>query len=213
MRDSSYGTSFIHRLPAGFKLFCLFSMSILLFSVQSLWLAVSTLVIVYCLFLSAGFRPTQPLFEMKKIFWVLLALFLIQYFTSDLLTAALICLRLMNLMLLATLVTLTTPFSTMMECIEKLFSFTRLFGVNPAKISLALSLSLRFIGIFTNISDEVREAQKARGLENNFLALIMPVLIRSLKTQADVAAAIEARCYDGDLTDKTNKQSRGKYDD
>lgn len=202
MTDPSYGTTFIHRLPTGLKLFCLFSLSILLFAVPRLWLASLTLAVIYCLFLAAGFRPIQPLVEIKKIIWFLIALFIIQYFTTDVTSAALICLRLMCLMLLATLVTLTTPFTRMMESVEKLFSFTRLFGVNPAKISLALSLTLRFIAVFSDVAREVREAQKARGLENSILALIMPVLIRSLKTQADVAAAIEARCYDADFIDK-----------
>lgn len=202
MIDASYGTSFLHRLPTGFKLFCLFFLSILLFYVPSLWLSALTLAAIYCLFLSVGFRVMQPVREIRPIIWFLVALFVVQYFTSNFKSAALICLRLTNLMLLARLVTLTTPFTKMMESFEKLFSFTRLFGANPAKISLGLSLTLRFITVFSDIVSEVREAQKARGLENSFLALIMPVLVRSLKTQADVAAAIEARCYDADLRDK-----------
>ena len=205
MIDSSYGTTFIHRLPAGLKLFIVFFVSIGLFYFASLPLAIVSLIVVWCLFFLAGFPFFKPVFELRKISWLLVALFIVQYFSVNFESAALIVIRLSSLLLLATLVTLTTPFSKMMACFERLFSFTRLFGVNPAKISLGLSLTLRFIAIFSDITKDVREAQKARGLENSVFAVIMPVLIRSLKVQADVAAAIEARCFDEDVNNKNGK--------
>ncbi|MBI0000408.1 energy-coupling factor transporter transmembrane protein EcfT [Bartonella sp. W8122] len=205
MTDPSYGTTFVHRLPAGLKLFIVFFVSIGLFYFASLPLAIVSLIVVWCLFVLAGFPFFKPVLELKKISWLLVALFIVQYFSVNFESAALIVIRLSSLLLLATLVTLTTPFSKMMACFEKLFSFMRVFGVNPAKISLGLSLTLRFIAVFSDISQEVREAQKARGLEKSVFAVIMPVLIRSLKVQADVAAAIEARCFDEDVNNKNGK--------
>lgn len=200
MMDPSYGCSFIHRLPTGFKLFVIFAVSIVLFVWPLLSASVATLIITVSLYVIAGFTIRKPFQLLRGIWWLLLALFIIQYFNSNWENGALVCLRLSALFLLAGLVTLTTPFIKMMDCLERIFSFTRLFGVNPAKISLALSLTLRFIPLFRQLTQEVREAQKARGLENNLLALILPVIIRSMKMQDDVAAAIEARCYDaGDL--------------
>ena len=205
MTDPSYGKTFVHRLPAGLKLFIVFFVSIGLFYFASLPLAIVSLIVVWCLFFLAGFPFFKPVLELKKISWLLAALFIVQYFSVNFESAALIVIRLSSLLLLATLVTLTTPFSRMMACFEKLFSFMRVFGVNPAKISLGLSLTLRFIAVFSDISQEVREAQKARGLEKSVFAVIMPVLIRSLKVQADVAAAIEARCFDEDVNNKNGK--------
>ena len=205
MTDPSYGKTFIHRLPAGLKLLIVFFVSIGLFYFASLPLAIVSLIVVWCLFFLAGFPFFKPVLELKKISWLLAALFIVQYFSVNFESAALIVIRLSSLLLLATLVTLTTPFSKMMACFEKLFSFMRVFGVNPAKISLGLSLTLRFIAVFSDISQEVREAQKARGLENSVFAVIIPVLIRSLKVQADVAAAIEARCFDEDVNNKNGK--------
>ncbi|CAM1647508.1 ABC/ECF transporter [Bartonella apihabitans] len=205
MTDPSYGTTFVHRLPAGLKLFIVFFVSIGLFYFASLSLAIVSLIVVWFLFVLAGFPFFKPVLELKKISWLLVALFIVQYFSVNFESAALIVIRLSSLLLLATLVTLTTPFSRMMACFEKLFSFMRVFGVNPAKISLGLSLTLRFIAVFSDISQEVREAQKARGLEKSVFAVIMPVLIRSLKVQADVAAAIEARCFDEDVNNKNRK--------
>ena len=198
MIDSTYGTSLIHRLSAGVKLCAVFFISILLFMVPQLWLSSITLLLVYSGYIIAGFGVLKPLKQLKAIWWLLIALFFIQGLTTGWLNATIICVRLATLVLLAALVTLTTPFTKMMDCFEKLFSFIRFFGGNPAKISLALSLTLRFIPVFSDLIKEVRDAQKVRGLEGNFFALIMPVLIRSLKIQDDVAAAIEARSYDPD---------------
>ena len=50
------------------------------------------------------------------------------------------------------------------------------------------------------IPDEVREAQRARGLERSLVALTVPIVVRMLKMSDDIAAAIDARSYDPDRT-------------
>ena len=71
----------------------------------------------------------------------------------------------------------------------------RPLGVNPAKVSLALSLALRFIPVLAQITREVREAQRVRGLENSVIALAIPLFVRTLRMSDDIADAIEARGY------------------
>jgi|GEM_PF-839179 len=69
-------------------------------------------------------------------------------------------------------------------------------GVNPARVSLAVSLTLRFIPVVAQTVQDVREAQRARGIEKNMLALAVPVIVRTLKMADDVADAIDARSWD-----------------
>lgn len=198
MIDTSYGTTIVHRLNCGVKLGTLFFVSIILFMIPQLWLCVVACFVVYCCYWVAGFPIFQPFRQLKGVLPFLAALFVVQWITNGWLSASIISFRLLTLILLAMLVTLTTPFMKMLEFFERSFSFVRFFGGNPAKISLALSLTLRFIPVFSDLVQDVRDAQKVRGLEKNFFALIMPVLVRSLKMQEDIAAAIEARCYDGE---------------
>ena len=64
------------------------------------------------------------------------------------------------------------------------------------RIALAISLSLRFIPLVRSVLDEVREAQRARGLERNLTALLVPLVVRTLKQADGTAQAIQARSFD-----------------
>ena len=102
-------------------------------------------------------------------------------------------LRLCVLVAAASLVTLTTTTDAMLETMERLIKPLRRFGVSPVKVAFALSLVIRFIPIVGQMSNEVREAQQARGLGSNILALTIPLIIRIIKMADHVAEAIEAR--------------------
>jgi biotin transport system permease protein len=86
----------------------------------------------------------------------------------------------------------------MIEVLERAFAPLRVFGVNPEKLSLMLSLALRFIPLLFEKFQEIREAQRARGLDRNFLALLMPLLIKTLRMANDLTEAIDSRGYDPD---------------
>jgi biotin transport system permease protein len=68
-------------------------------------------------------------------------------------------------------------------------------GADVEKISLALSLALRFIPLIASVGAEVREAQRARGLDGSLVALAVPLLVRTLKMGEDIADAIDARGF------------------
>ena len=132
------------------------------------------------------------------------------YFTSWTL-GFLVVLRFAILLLLALLVTFTTRTSEMIDVLERGFSPLALIGVNPAKLSLMLSLALRFIPLLFEKFTEIREAQRARGLDGNIVALIMPLLIKTLRMANDLTEAIEARGYDPDFTPPPHHTSRSKF--
>ena len=77
----------------------------------------------------------------------------------------LIVLPLAMLVLLGMLVSFTTRASDMIETIERGLAPIALVGIDPAKVSLALSLALRFIPLLYEQVQDIREAQRVRGLE------------------------------------------------
>ncbi len=97
---------------------------------------------------------------------------------------------------MAVLVTFTTRVSDMIETVERAIAPLAPLGVNPAKVSLTLSLALRFIPLLADRYTEIREAQRARGLDRNIFALLMPLMIKTLKMADNLTEAIEARGYD-----------------
>ncbi|WP_299354838.1 energy-coupling factor transporter transmembrane protein EcfT [uncultured Shimia sp.] len=189
------GTSFLHRMSPGPKMLTLMVAATLLFINESLVLTVGALVIVLALYPVAGLTMQQAWKQIRPLLWIFGLFFALQWWFSGLTLAAYVVLRLAALILLASLVTLTTRSSDMIETMTRALGFLRPLGVNPAKVGLAISLALRFIPVLAQITQEVREAQKARGLERSVIAVAMPVAIRTLKMADDISDAIESRGY------------------
>ncbi|KAA5599244.1 energy-coupling factor transporter transmembrane component T family protein [Blastochloris sulfoviridis] len=113
--------------------------------------------------------------------------------------AAVVALRFSAIVLAALAVTLSTRAADMLEAIEALLApLDRRGLVDSARIALAVSLVLRFVPDILGHYREIREAQAARGLDANPLALIVPLVVRTLKDADDIAAAIEARGFPPD---------------
>lgn len=196
LSDYVPGNSLIHRLPPGMKILSLALAGTLLFVFPLLPVVLTALGAVVMLYLLAGIGPRMMLLQLKPLLWVLALLFAVQWWMVDWLSGVLVIVRLSVLLLLAALVTLTTRTSDMIDALEKGLFWLRFLRINPAKVSLALSLALRFIPVLAAITAEVREAQKARGLDRSMIAVAIPVIVRMLKMADDIAAALEARAYD-----------------
>lgn len=186
----------VHRSPPGAKMLALVLAGTGLLLVHDLGVALAALAGTLALYGLARVPLAVLLRQARPAFWIVLVVFLFQLYARDLAFAAATSLRFLALLLLASLVTLTTPASAMIETLTRSLSWLRWLGLHPAKVSLGLSLALRFIPVVAAIAGEVREAQKARGLDGSVLALAVPVMIRTLKMADEIAEAIDARGYD-----------------
>ena len=196
LSDYVPGHSAIHRLPPGVKILSLAITGTLLFVFPQLPVVLATLATIVMLYPLARIGPRMMLLQLKPLLWILVLLFGVQWWIAGWLSAVLVVSRLMSLMLLAALVTLTTRTSDMIDALEKGLFWLRFLRISPAKVSLALSLALRFIPVLAAITADVREAQRARGLDRSIIAVAIPVIVRTLKMADDIAAALEARGYD-----------------
>ena len=208
LSDYIPGNSVIHRLSPGIKILLLILMGTLLFIVPHLSVILPALIVVMLLYPLAHLHPRILLQQLKPLLWILGILFAVQWWVAGWLSGVLVVARLITLLSLAALVTLTTRTSDMTDTLEKGLFWLRFLHINPAKVSLALSLTLRFIPVLATITAEVREAQKARGLDRSMLAVAIPVVVRTLKMADDIAAALEARAYDPRLSSTGNKPER-----
>lgn len=192
------GASFLHRCPAGAKILALIGAGSLLFAWPRLDLALAVLGLAGLLYRIAGIPARVTLAQLRPLAWILSLLVLVQLALDGWLAGLLVAARLAALVLLAGLVTLTTRSADLIEALQRGLSWLRPLGVNPAKAGLAVALTLRFIPVLAAVTAEVREAQRARGLERSMVALTIPVVVRMLKMSDDIAAAIDARSYDPD---------------
>jgi biotin transport system permease protein len=191
----SPGSSILHRLAPGIKVSALMLCGSLLFLVDGLLIPSIALGFVVGLYRVAGLTMAQLWAQLRPAALLLVILFLVQGLITGWGVAVFIVLRFGVLLLLAGLVTLTTRSSDMIEAITRGLGWLRWIGVNPSKVGLAFSLALRFIPVLATLTKEVREAQKARGLERSIIAVAIPVTVRMLKMADDISDAIDARGY------------------
>ncbi|WP_270731788.1 energy-coupling factor transporter transmembrane component T family protein [Shimia sp. Alg240-R146] len=191
----SPGKSILHRMTPGPKMLLMMASATALFINESLPLTAAALIATLLLYRVAGLPLKTALAQVRPLLWIFVLFFAIQWYFSGLELAAYVVLRLAALILLASLVTLTTRASDMIDTMTRALTLLKPLGVNPDKVSLAISLALRFIPVLGRISAEVREAQKVRGLERSVIAVAMPMAIRAIKIADDVSDAIDSRGY------------------
>ncbi|MCE7027518.1 energy-coupling factor transporter transmembrane component T family protein [Jiella avicenniae] len=187
------GDSRLHRAGAGIKLAALLFFGTLLLAVSSLPLAAIGLLAVLALHALAGFGPRVLWAQLRPIAVVVAVLVLAQLWLATPSEAVLLVLRFAALVLAAGLVTLTTRTSDLVAAIERGLSPLARLGLDVGKVSLAISLAIRFIPAVGQIASEVREAQLARGRRPSPLTLVVPVIVRLLKMADEIADAIDAR--------------------
>lgn len=193
-----HAASPLHRLTPGVKVAALVIAGLSVFLIDNpVWLiaALALVILLYAIArvpLAAAARQLRPFAVLIGLIFVFHGLF-----TSWAL-GLLVVLRFAVLVLLGMLVSFTTRVSDMIETIERGLAPLRVLGVNPEKVSLALSLALRFIPLLYTQVQEIREAQRVRGLERNLAAIALPLLVRTLKMAGDLTDAIEARGFDSE---------------
>ncbi len=199
--------TFVHRLRPGIKLLFLTICVTILFMVSAIPILLLFLLFVALLYKVAKVPFNNVLKQLKAMGLFLILIFVFQVIFKSWLTGFEIVLRLLSLIFLASLVSLTTKVSDMVSVIETCLQPFRRFGINPSKFSMVLSMAIRFIPVVSEKFDEVREAQRARGLDTNIAALAMPLIIRTIRMASEVAEALEARSYDGDADNKISNDN------
>ena len=193
------GDSLIHRISAGTKLMLLFAGSIALFAVSNIPLHVGELLVITVLFYVARLPWRAVLRQLRPALLFMVPIFLFHVFITDWVLGMETVLRILALLLVAVLVTLTTKLSDMINILERAFRPLAYLGVSPSKASMMLSMVIRFIPLMMREAQEILEAQRARGLDRNAIAVLVPLLIKTLKMADDLSDAIDARGYDPEM--------------
>ena len=190
------GRSCVHRLPAGAKLLALAGGSTMLFFVPGIPVHAAELLAVLALFHVAGLPWKEVLDQLRPALVFLVPIFLFHVFLTDWVLGLETVLRILVLLLLAVIVTLTTKLTDMIDVLERIMRPLRMVGINPSKVGMMLSMVIRLIPLMMRQAGEILEAQRARGLDRNAIALLVPLLIKALKMADDLSDAMDARGYD-----------------
>lgn len=187
------GTSPLHRASVGLKLGLLAAVALLLSLVPQNAVSIGVALMgVAAMYLVAGFSPRIIGAELWRIRWLVLVLGVaLAVFVSP--SAAWISTgRVIALLLLASLLTLTTRMSDLLDALHRLLRPLRRLGVDAAAVSMTLSLTLTMIPVVAGFADRVRDAQRARGVRLGVRAVV-PLLVLALRHADDVGDALAAR--------------------
>ena len=228
MRDITIGQyypadSVLHRLDPRVKLVGTFAFLVSLFVGEGIVAyAIATV------FLAAGIKLSKVPFKMilkglKAIIIILLITVSFNLFLTDgeiifklrflkitkegVSVAFFMALRLIYLVIGASLMTLTTTPNDLTDGLESVLGPLKKIKVPVHEISMMMSIALRFIPILMEETDRIMKAQKARGADfetgnliqkaKAMIPLLVPLFISAFRRANDLAMAMEARCYRG----------------
>ena len=186
----------LHRLPAGIKLAGLAVFGAVVFFLPGLAWQALALIVVMLLYQVARLPVLEIARALKPVVVLVAAICAFQWFAAGPLAAATIGAHIITLVLLAALVTLTTPFSAMIDAFSWAAGLARPLGVNPHKVGLATALAVRFIPVLLDDFRAIQAARRARGARSPGVFAVGPLLIKTLRMAGALGEAIEARGFD-----------------
>ncbi len=190
------GTSLVHRAPPWLKLALLVVLAAASTQVSAVWQVIAGLCVVVFGYLLAGLPPRLIGSQLRPLVPLLLGLGVLQGIVAGWETAALVVGIVTGLVLLAGLVTLTTRTTDLIDVLVACLRPLRLVGVDPERIGLLLALSIRSVPVVLTMAEQVRDAQRARGLRASPRAYAVPLLIRTLRHADRLGEALIARGAD-----------------
>jgi biotin transport system permease protein len=188
----------IHALAPGIKMLVLALLAVGLIPIDDWRVLGGILAAVLGLFAVARLPAREVAAQLRPVLFLGLFFFAIHALLVTWQSGLVIVLRFTILVGLAVLITLTTRISDMVDALERALRPLRVLGVNPAKISLMISLAIRFVPLLADLVREIQEAQRSRGLERSITAVAVPLIVKTLRMASVLTDAIDARGYDPD---------------
>ena len=121
--------------------------------------------------------------------------------------AVFMSIRLLCLVMGASLMTFTTTPTALTDGMEKGLGFLKVFKVPVHSVAMMMSIALRFIPILMEETDKIMKAQSARGADFDtgglvkkakaMVPLLVPLFVSAFGRAEDLAQAMEARYYHG----------------
>jgi energy-coupling factor transport system permease protein len=138
-------------------------------------------------------------------------------------TAGFVVLRILNLILISSLLTLSTKPTDLNNGLEAVLSPLEKIGLKTSILAMMIAIALRFIPTLLNEAYKILKAQASRGVDFRegklkdkivqIVSLLIPMFIISFKRAEDLSDAMEARGYiPGEKRTKINEM-RMKWTD
>ncbi|MBF0543376.1 MAG: energy-coupling factor transporter transmembrane protein EcfT [Candidatus Riflebacteria bacterium] len=204
------GTSPLHLLnPLTKGFFCLFLILILSLHPNGIQITLSVVLLIFLVFWSNQISVLPAIIGLKKIKFLLLFVFLVQYLSTDcgtIKTALDSAFRIAGVFLASSLFISIISHSELLFFWEKTLSPFSPFGFPSKETALAMAISIRFFPVIFEEIEKIKMAQQSRGAKlskkqgvfvnlKSLVSILIPLITLSLKRAEELATAMSSRCY------------------
>ncbi|MCL2882661.1 MAG: energy-coupling factor transporter transmembrane protein EcfT [Coriobacteriia bacterium] len=209
------GSSVLHRADPRTKIICALVLMVALF-ITNWWSPVLVALVLVAVLAGLARIPLGYLLRALRPVLIILVFTLavnavafspLRFSLAGLERGGLFALRIVAIMLLSTLVTLTTSPVALTDGLTLLAGPLRRLKVPVDDLAMMLSIALRFIPTIMTEAQTIIKAQTARGAQFNsgpllkrlraWTVILIPLLIQLFRRADTLALAMEARCYTG----------------
>lgn len=190
------GDSLVHRAPAGLKLLVMVAAGVGSVFLRAPWQVAVALTVVLLAYAVAGLAPRTIVRQVRPLLWVGLATAVFHVVVNGWQRAVVVVGVLAVLVLLAALVTLTTRTTDLVDAVVTACRPLRVLRVDPDRVGLMIALGIRCVPVVVGLAEDVRDAQRARGLAASPRAFAVPLIVRSLRHADALGEALAARGLD-----------------
>lgn len=190
--------TWLHRIPAGFKLGALALLSFAILPVDDWRLLTACLALPLALYLSCGRDGLKRMLFLAHLWPILTIIAAFQLYAADWRAALSSLSRLVLMVALADIVTMTTLMQAMMDAIHPFLKPLRYVGLNPRRLALAVTLVIRFVPLLMEHWAARAEAWRARGGRRMPVRAIAPFIADTLRFSDRLAETLAARGFAGE---------------
>lgn len=222
------GKSIVHRLDPRIKILLTLTYIVMLFIIRNdswvnlLTFAVSivflTIVIVLAKIpfkvIMRSMKPILPLVlftSILNIFFIsgtiIFEWWIFRISEEGLMLAVIMSVRILCLIVGASLLTYTTSPIALTDAIERLFKPLKYIKFPVHEMAMMMTIALRFIPTLIEETDKIMSAQKARGADletgglikraRALIPILIPLFVSAFRRAEELALAMECRCYRG----------------
>ncbi|WP_034623463.1 energy-coupling factor transporter transmembrane protein EcfT [Cellulomonas sp. URHE0023] len=187
------GSSLLHRAPAGLKLTVLAGFAVAVTVVNGPRSAVVALGVAVLLQVASGVPWHRTTRGLVPTLAVAASIGAYQWWARGWEIAVEVSFDLVALVLVSTLLTATTRADALLDVLARLGRPLRHVGLSPDLFGLTVGLFLRTVPVLVRTTSETRDAARARGLERNPRAVLVPAAVRMVAHARATGDALAAR--------------------
>lgn len=183
-----------HSVPVIWKFFVLFVCAVFLVFTNDIEIQLVGLIVCLAMYCVGGKTFLRNGIQRVVFLWPMLLLILgWHWYSHTSQTGWIVAIRLLTIVGLSNLVTMTSRLSDLVALLERAMSPLRKWGINTRPLEIAIALVLRFTPVLIGKTALLRDAWRLRSRKKPSWRIVFPMCLVAIDDAEQVALALKAR--------------------